>query len=194
MLIRKHVFQDQNNGGEGGGGGDGGAGGSSNAPAPSGTSRESFSREYVHELREENKAQRLARQEAEKKAQEAIDQAKKAKDEADGRVSQAQQAANERIIRAELKAEAVKAGVVDLDVLKLVDLSKLKINDQGEVEGGAELIKQLKESKPHFFGASNSTEKGGTPPKGDNGKPKKVSEMTAEERKAEAKKRGFEGF
>ncbi len=194
MLIRKYVFQDQNNGGEGGAGGGGAGGGSSNAPAGTESSRESFSREYVHELREENKAQRLARQEAEKKAQEAIDSAKKAGDDAQAKINQAQQAANERIIRAELKAEAVKAGVVDLDVLKLVDLSKLKINDQGEVEGGAELIKQLKESKPHFFGSTNSTEKGGQPPKGGDGKPKKVTEMTPEERKAEAKKRGFDGF
>lgn len=189
MLIRKHVYQEGEISGNGSGGG-GSAGGSSNAPAA-----EHFSREYVHELREENKAQRIARQDAEKKAQEAADAAKKASEEAQAAIAKAQQASNERIIRAELKAEAVKAGVVDLDVLKLVDLSKLKLNDQGDVEGAADLIKALKESKPHFFGASNSTEKGGKePPKGGDNKPKKVSEMTKEERDAEAKKRGFDRY
>ncbi len=183
MLIRKHVLQEEVKDDKGGGGG-------SNTPP-----RETFSQEYVHELREENKAQRIARQDAEKKAQEAIDAAKKAGDDAKATITQAQQAANERIIRAELKAEAVKAGVVDLDVLKLVDLSKLKINDQGEVEGGAELITALKESKPHFFGTPNSTEQGGKPPKGGaDDKPKKVGEMTKEERDAEAKKRGFDRY
>jgi hypothetical protein len=189
MLFRKYVLMD--GAGAGDGTGAGGGGGNSNTPPD----REQFSREYVHELREENKAARLARQEAEKKAAEATDAAKKATDAADAAKKATEQVANDRIIRAELKAEAIKAGVVDLDVLKLVDLSKVTLNDKGEVEGAEALIKAMKESKPHFFGTPNSTEKGGEPPKGGNKQaPKKVGEMTKEERDAEAKKRGFDRF
>ena len=69
----------------------------------------------------------------------------------------AQTAADQRIIRAELKAEALKAGMVDLDGLKLADLSKVKLNDAGEVEGADALMTELKKSKPYLFGTPGTT-------------------------------------
>lgn len=150
---------------------------------------ETFSREYVTELRNENKTYRLKAQEEVKKAEAAAEAIANAKKEADERISKATEASNERIKRAELKAIAIKAGIVDLDGLKLADLSKVKLNDAGEVEGADALIDDLKKSKPYLFGTtttSSTQEK----PKPDT-KPKRVSEMTDAEREAEAKRRGF---
>lgn len=142
---------------------------------------ETFSREYVTELRNENKGWRLKAQEEAQKRADAETAAAKAKEEAEGTVSAAKEAANERIIRAELKTAAIKAGMVDLDGLKLADLSKVKLGDTGEVEGADALMEEMKAAKPYLFGeikSSSSTEK--TPPK----KPaevKRATEMTPEE-------------
>jgi hypothetical protein len=59
-----------------------------------------------------------------------------------------------RLVRAELKTEAVRAGMIDLDGLRLIDLSVLKLNAQGEVEGAAVLMQELRKSKPWLFGAT----------------------------------------
>lgn len=45
--------------------------------------------------------------------------------------------AERRLIRAELKAEAVRAGMVDLDGLKLLDLSALRLSAGGDVGAAA---------------------------------------------------------
>ena len=125
---------------------------------------EVFSREYVHELREESKGYRTKTQEAQALADAAVADAKKAREEADQKVTAAQASANERIIRAELKAEAIKAGMVDLDGLKLADLSKVKLNDAGEVEGADALMTELKKAKPYLFGTPGSTSNTETKP------------------------------
>jgi hypothetical protein len=56
-----------------------------------------------------------------------------------------------RIILAELKVEAMRAGMVDLDGLTFVDLTKVHLEEDGNVAGGTELISQLKHSKPWLF-------------------------------------------
>jgi|SRR5580658_10774850 hypothetical protein len=56
-----------------------------------------------------------------------------------------------RIILAELKVEAMRAGMIDLDCLTFVDLTKVHLGEDGDVAGGAELIGQLKHSKPWLF-------------------------------------------
>jgi len=168
------------------GGGGGGAAASTKTAQP-----ETFSREYVTELREENKAHRLARQEAEQKAAAAEETAKKAKDEAEAHKAEAQTKADQRVIRAELKAEAIKAGMINLNGLKLADLSAIKLDEKGEVIGADEVMKALKESDPYLFKApsTSNTDKKPDPNKDD--KPKKASEMTKEEVNAEAAKLGI---
>lgn len=157
-------------------------------PAASGT----FSAEYVRELRQESAGHRLKAQEAAKAAEEAKAAADKAAKEAEARIKDAETRATERILRAELKAAALKAGMVDLDGLKLADLSKVKLNDAGEVEGADELMAGLKEAKPYLFGATGSTSSTDKPPKKpDPGKPKRYDDMTPEERKAEAQRLGI---
>lgn len=116
-----------------------------------------FSREYVSELRHESASNRKAKQDAEAKLTAAEALAKTATDEATAKIATAQAAADQRIIRAELKAEALKAGMVDLDGLKLADLSKVKLNEAGEVEGADALMTELKKAKPYLFGNPGTT-------------------------------------
>jgi hypothetical protein len=69
-----------------------------------------------------------------------------------------------RLIRAELKTEAVRAGMIDLDGLKLVDLSAVKLNARGEIDGSTELIMDMKREKPWLFGVSSSSSASNPPP------------------------------
>ncbi|KWR79068.1 hypothetical protein RN01_22630 [Cupriavidus sp. SHE] len=131
-------------------------------------------------MRKENQGYRLRYQESENKAKAADERATKAETDADAKVKAAQEAADQRIIRAELKAAALKAGMVDLDGLKLADLSGVKLNEAGEVEGAEALMEALKKSKPYLFGAPSSSTPG-TPPSPKTPEAKKATEMTDEE-------------
>jgi hypothetical protein len=75
-----------------------------------------------------------------------------------------QRDAENRLIMAELKAEAVRAGILDLDGLKLVDTSRVKLNETGDVEGAAQIITQLRQAKPWLFGAASSSSRAAPPP------------------------------
>lgn len=125
---------------------------------------ETFSREYVSELRAENKGYRLKAQEQETKAHAAEEKAAAAETAAQAKIDAASQVTNDRILRSELKAAAIKAGMVDLDGLKLADLSTVKLNDAGEIEGADALMEAMKLAKPYLFGATGSTSHTGNPP------------------------------
>lgn len=174
---------------EGVGGGDGGA-----KPPKSG-----FTPEYVHDLREENKSWRLKHAESEallkteREARKASDDKLLASDATTAeKVKEVQTAGDQRVIRAELKAAAVKAGMVDPAALKMLDLSKVKLGDDGEVIGADELMTAAKKAHPYLFGTQSSSSTHGAPNPGDQ-KVKKVSEMTDAERKADAKRLGITG-
>jgi hypothetical protein len=141
---------------------------------------ETFSKDYVHELREENKATRLKLEAEATRAKAAEEQREKDRVDADAKVKATNSAADARVIRAELKALAVAAGMVDLDGLKLADLTTVKINKDGEVEGATELMEALKKAKPYLFGAAN-TSTAQKPPPSDKPKPKLATQMTKEE-------------
>jgi hypothetical protein len=164
------------------GGGGGGGGGENNPPAPKNNppEPETFSREYVRELREENKAWRLRHQQAK-------DEAEKAAKDAETATSSATKTANDRILRAELKAAAIAAGMVDLDGLKLADLSKVTLKEDGTVEGAEALMDEMKKAKPYLFGTPNSSSSQHTPPGAKTPEAKKATEMTEAEY-AEARK------
>lgn len=159
MKLLARVME-ENKGDDGNKGGGGGGGTPAKEP-------EAFSREYVKELREENKATRLAKQAAEKERDEHKSAAEKAQQEADGKVKAANTAAEQRIIRSEMKALAIKAGIVDLDGLALADLSKVKFDDKGDLVGADEAIEALKKSKPYLFGAASTSSTKGAPKPGD---------------------------
>ena len=148
-------------------------------------------RDHVRDLRRENQKLRereadLAK-DAEARIAKKLEEATAAHTEA---LTAKEKAANDRIIRAELKAAALKAGMVDLDGLKLADLSTVKLTESGEVDGADALMEALKKAKPYLFGNSGTTSNTSRTPAPQD-KPKHVSEMTPEELKAEAKRRGF---
>jgi hypothetical protein len=60
-----------------------------------------------------------------------------------------------------LKSEAVKAGMVDVDGLKLADLSGVTIKD-GKLDG-ADALFTSEESKPYLFGSRRATAAAQTP-------------------------------
>lgn len=128
------------------------------APAPKQQPQmQTFSLEYVQELREENKSWRLKFDTVKQELADANTAVAKTKTNADDAIKAAGTAADARILQSELKAHAVKAGLVDLDALKLADLSKVKLNDKGEAEGADVLFTELKTAKPYLFGAANSS-------------------------------------
>jgi hypothetical protein len=114
-----------------------------------------------------------------------------AKAEAETHKTTATTAANERIIRAELKAEAIKAGMVDLDGLKLLDTSKVTLGEDGEVQIPDKFFEDAKKAKPWLFGtAGTSTSSTTEPPKPGTPGAKAVKDMTPEERKVALKALG----
>lgn len=137
------------------------------------SNQKTFPLEYVKELREENKSLRISNTEYEKKQKDSEKQASealakaveeattKAKAEA---LAEATTEADKRVMLAELKGEAVKSGLLDLDQLKIADLSGVKYVD-GKLDGAETLFKSLKETKPYLFGENkNSTTTTQTPP------------------------------
>lgn len=94
-----------------------------------------------------------------------------------------QREAQSRLVLAELKAEALRAGIIDLDGLKLIDLSGVKLNASGEIEGGGALISGLKRSKPWLFGSISSSASA-KPPAAQPPRQKLATEMTDDEYRA----------
>jgi hypothetical protein len=68
---------------------------------------------------------------------------------------QAQSAA--KLVQLALQAEAVRAGMVDLDGLKLIDPALLSPAENGEFTGAGEVIAKLRRDKPWLFGAASSS-------------------------------------
>jgi hypothetical protein len=96
------------------------------------------------------------------------------------RLADVEAATHERIVRAELKAEALRAGMIDLDGLKLLDVSRVKLGENGEVEGAQALMRDLRRAKPWLFGGASSSSTAGAPPS-QPPKPRLATEMNFEE-------------
>jgi hypothetical protein len=86
----------------------------------------------------------------------------------------------QRVILAELKVEALRANMVDLDGLQFLDLSQIHLDDDGEVFGGTELISRLKRAKPWLFSAPSSSSVAKVPPSSPN-RQKLAKDMSDEE-------------
>ena len=88
--------------------------------------------------------------------------------------------ARERLVRAELRMEAVKAGMIDLDGLKLANLTQVSVGEDGEVQGGAALMDRLRSEKPWLFTRANSSSTA-SPPPGAAVKQRLATEMSLDE-------------
>jgi hypothetical protein len=93
------------------------------------------------------------------------------------RIAELEATMDARLIRAELKAEAVRHGMVDLDGLKLVDPAAMTVDEAGEVRGAATVMRDLKRAKPWLFGAA-STSSTAAPPPAQPPKPRTAKEMS----------------
>jgi hypothetical protein len=62
-----------------------------------------------------------------------------------------------RLIAANLRTEAVRAGMIDLDGLKMVDLSSVRLGTEDRIIGGRKLMDDLRRTKPWLFGETSSS-------------------------------------
>jgi hypothetical protein len=88
--------------------------------------------------------------------------------------------AERRVIFAELKVEAIRAGMIDLDGMAFLDLSQINLTEDGSLAGGTELIGQLKRSKPWLFMMPSSSSVAKVPQSRPN-RQKHATEMSNEE-------------
>jgi hypothetical protein len=62
-----------------------------------------------------------------------------------------------RLIVAKLQTEAVRAGMVDLDGLKLISLADAQLGPDDSVVGGRAIIDELRRTKPWLFATPSSS-------------------------------------
>ena len=63
----------------------------------------------------------------------------------------------QRVIHAELKVEAMRADMIDLDGLRFLDMTQIHLDDHGNLPEGTDLIKRLKRAKPWLFASASSS-------------------------------------
>lgn len=154
---------------------------------------QSFSVDYVRELRAENKGYRLKAQQLEAAATEAKTAAEKvaaelaaygtkAAKELEAKIAEVSGAAAQRLVRAEIKAGAVASGIAHIDFLKLIDTSAVTVGADGEVIVPDSFWADTKAKFGHLFtqtGADKGTTTNTTaPPKAAPTTAKHASEMT----------------
>lgn len=100
---------------------------------------------------------------------------------AEAALRRTQEDADARLIRAELKAEALRAGMVDLDGLKLLDVADIQLTERGEVADAAALFTKLKRVKPWLFGAVASSSAAANPPRPEPPRTRHANELSHEE-------------
>jgi hypothetical protein len=85
-----------------------------------------------------------------------------------------------RLITANLQTEAVRAGMIDLDGLKLLDLSGVHLDENDKVVGGRKIMAELRRDKPWLFGVA-STSSAATAPASQPVRQKTAMDMTEAE-------------
>lgn len=100
---------------------------------------------------------------------------------AEAALSRVQAEAEARLIRAELKAEALRAGMVDLDGLKLLDAADLRLTDAGEVADAPAVLARLKRAKPWLFGVALSSSSAANPPRPEPPRTRHANDLSHEE-------------
>ena len=100
---------------------------------------------------------------------------------AEAALSRVQAEAEARLIRAELKAEALRAGMVDLDGLKLLDVADLRMTEVGDVADAPAVLARLKRAKPWLFGMAMSSSSAANPPRPEPPRTRHANDLSHEE-------------
>lgn len=100
---------------------------------------------------------------------------------AEAALGRAQAENDAKLIRAELKAEAIRAGMVDLDGLKLINIDDVHLTDTGELAEAADLMVKLKRTKPWLFGKGVSSSAAANPPRPDTPRERHANELNHDE-------------
>jgi hypothetical protein len=85
--------------------------------------------------------------------EEPVDDLRARLDRLEHETQQNRRLSEQRVILAELKVEAMRAGILDLDGLKFLNTAEIHLTEDGNIDGGPELINQLKHVKPWLFAA-----------------------------------------
>jgi hypothetical protein len=111
----------------------------------------------------------------------ATDEWQERAEHAEAALAALQAEAKDKLIRAELKAEAVRAGMIDLDGLKLLDLSQVAVDENGNVVEPERIFQRLKRTKPWLFGGGSSSSVAAHAPRPEAPRQRQASEMSHEE-------------
>ena len=65
--------------------------------------------------------------------------------------------ANQRLVQAELKSHAIRAGIIDIDCLKMVDCAGIALDEHGNMPQAEAVLAQLRQDKPWAFRQQNSS-------------------------------------
>jgi multidrug efflux pump subunit AcrA (membrane-fusion protein) len=106
---------------------------------------------------------------------------------AEARAAEARVSADQRTIQAELRTAAVLAGMIKPDLVKMLDISGVKLGEDGKVIIPETLFEDAKKSDPYMFGnaaAPNHSSNPNPPPKTAPSGDKKYGEMTPVEQQA----------
>lgn len=150
--------------------------------------------DYLRRLRDENKKHRESKEAVEaqvKELERKLQEADQDKVKSQSEIEKIKTEARNQVALNKIEAVAAKEGALDTDVIeKLLDPAQFEFADDGKIKNAAELVSQLKADKPYLFGniSTASTSKAPTP---SSDGPRKVSEMSAEEKKAHYKKMGL---
>jgi hypothetical protein len=157
--------------------------------------QETFTKEYVSELRDKVKSSKSKIAELEAKTKEEL--AKKDRDFEEllnSKLAEVSSTYKKEIILSKLQTEALKAGIVDVDGIKLADLSSLSIDENNVLQGASEVISSLKESKPYLFkkGESSTTYHKQPPKPSSDRTPVDATQLSGDEYRSQLKKMGID--
>lgn len=124
---------------------------------------DSFSSEYVKELRDEAKQHRLKAKEAEDKLADAQKKLEDVGKQSVDKVNKLHGTFEKRVINSEMRALAAQEGLQE-KFFKMLDLSAVKMNDDGEIIGLKESMDGLRKNCPEIFKVKSTSEKGAFAP------------------------------
>jgi hypothetical protein len=108
-------------------------------------------------------------------------QTSKSAAEYEDEIGQIRTAYDARLILARMQTEAVRAGIIDLDGLRLADLSKVTLRSDDKLVGARDVVENLRRAKPWLFGATLSSSSPAVAPPSQPARPRSALEMTEEE-------------